>query len=72
MGILNCDYFIYYEKLPWSVHGMVTPNDDDTYSIFINNRLTDALQLAAFVHEIRHIQMDDLYNSKPLKDVEYL
>ena len=72
MVILDADCFVYQTKLPWKIHGVITPNDDSTYSIFINNRLTDALQLAALVHEIRHIQACDPHSERSIEEVEHL
>lgn len=49
--------------------GMVMPNDDGTYSVYLNSRLSAAQQLASLHHELRHIAHDDF--SRPL-DVERL
>lgn len=68
----DCDYFIYYLPLPLSVRGIVTPNSDTTFSIFINSRLSDAEKRKAFRHELRHIERDDFYNGQPLQQIEGL
>lgn len=68
----NADYFVYPCKLPWSIKGLVTPNDDGTFSIFVNSRWPEAWQLMTYVHEVRHIQRDDFYNSLPIEKVEGL
>ena len=70
--IPGVDYFVYYEKLPHSVHGMVTTNDDCTYTIYINSDLPDAKRLAAYFHEVDHIESEDFYNGIPIELVENL
>lgn len=70
--LLDADIFVYYEKLPWKIHGMVSTNSDDTYTVVLNSRLHEALQLAALVHEIRHIQKDDFYGFRSIEEVECL
>ena len=66
----GADYFVYYEKLPWSIHGMVSPNDDGTFSIILNSRISEALQRAAYRHEVRHIENDDFYNGLSIQVIE--
>lgn len=64
------DYFIRLVPLPWHVRGFVTPNDDDTYSIYINSLLPEEIQRAALEHELRHIQNGDLYSAKSVAELE--
>lgn len=64
------DYFVRFIPLPWHVRGFVTPNDDDTYSIYINSLLPEAIQRAALEHELRHIQNDDLYSAESVAAIE--
>lgn len=70
--LLDADYFVYFWRLPLSIHGMVSTNDDGTYTIIINDRISEANQLIAYIHEVRHIQNDDFYNGLPIKKVEGL
>ena len=64
------DYFVRFIPLPWAVRGFVTPNDDDTYSIYINSLLPEEIQRAALEHELRHIQNGDLYSAKSVAELE--
>ena len=41
------------------VSEQVLRNDDDSYTIFINSRLSHERQLSAYVHAMRHIQEND-------------
>lgn len=64
------DYFVRFIPLPWHVRGFVTPNDDDTYSVYINSLLPEAIQRAALEHELRHIQNGDLYSPESAAAIE--
>lgn len=64
------DYFVRLVPLPWHVRGFVTPNDDDTYSVYINSLLPEAIQRAALEHELRHIQNGDLYSAESVAAIE--
>lgn len=69
--IENSDYFIRHLPFPVSkIGGMVMPNDDGTYSIYINANLNPERQRKAFFHELKHIENDDLYNGKPIEEIE--
>ena len=64
------DYFVRLIDLPPSIGGMVTPNDDGTFSIYINARLDCFQQQKAFEHEVDHIKNDDFYNGKSIEEIE--
>ena len=56
------EYFVRLIPLPRHVEGCVTPNDDGTYSIYINSEISAERQREALKHELMHIQNDDLYS----------
>lgn len=64
------DYYVRYIALPHSVEGVTVPNDDGTYSVYINSDIPAERQQAALAHEIEHIKHDHLYSCKPLSVVE--
>lgn len=70
--LMDADYFVYYEKFPPSVRGLVTTNDDGTFSIFLNSEMSDAWKLITYIHEVDHIRHDDFYNGVPIEKVEDL
>lgn len=72
MILFGADYFVYYEDLPRTVRGVVTPNDDATFSVYINKKLDEASQRKALAHEVHHIENDDFYNGRPLYEIEGL
>lgn len=64
------DYFIRLIPLPYHVHGFTMPNDDGTYSVYINSLLSPRAQRAALEHELRHIQNGDLYSAESVATIE--
>jgi len=65
------DYFVRVIPFPVGrVGGMVTPNDDGTYSVYINANLNRERQLEAYEHEVRHIVNGDFYNEKTIREIE--
>ena len=51
---------IHTVHMPKSIHGGVTPVDDEQYMIFINADLPEEEQQRAFLHEMLHIWNRDL------------
>lgn len=65
------DYYLYYMDFPTcTIGGAVMPNDDGTYSIFLNTRLSREAQARALLHELRHIAENDFYNRKDIRQIE--
>lgn len=64
------DYFVYMVSLPKKVEGVTVPNDDGTYTVYINADLPECVQQAALDHELEHIEYDHLYSNKPIKVIE--
>ena len=67
------DAFVRIVPFPVGVgptHGMIMPNDDGTYSIYLDARTTWERQRVAYEHEIEHIKNNDFYNGKPIREVE--
>ncbi len=70
--IENADFFIRVVDLPLGVGGVVTPNDDGTFSIYLNARNSARKQRSSCSHEVGHIEKDDFYNGKSIGEVEGL
>ena len=68
--IPDCDYVVREVALPYGVNGVVTPNDDTTFSIYINSRLSEDQKRKALDHEVKHIENDDFYNGLPIEEIE--
>ena len=67
---LDIDYFVRFVDLPLSIGGFVMPNDDSTFSVYLNAKHTPARQLISYIHEVRHIQNDDFYNGEDIETIE--
>ena len=50
--------------------GFVLPNDDDTYSIYINALLSDEKRRSTLEHEVDHIIRGDLYSDEAASVIE--
>ena len=70
--IENCDFFVRLVPFPAGVkpHGMVMPNDDGTFSIYLDARVTHERQKVSCDHEIKHIENGDFWNEKPIEIIE--
>lgn len=56
------DYFVRRVRFPNTANwAAVTPNDDGTFDIYINDALDDEKQVAAFLHELAHLERDHFY-----------
>lgn len=67
----NDHYFVRIIPFPVdSIGGMVMPNDDGTYMIYLNANLSRERQIIAFRHELAHIANGDFYNDKSIAEIE--
>lgn len=64
------DYFVRIVELPASVRGVTVPNDDGTFSIYINALYADEAQRRTLRHELEHIARDHFYKAEPLERQE--
>lgn len=66
----ECDFYVRMIDLPSSVHGMTVINDDSTFSVYINSKLSSKQQEEAYIHEISHIVKNDFYNESSIEEIE--
>lgn len=59
MTMTTPDVNIYFLNFPSSGNEMVVPNEDGTYTILINARLSSEGQIRAYEHAMRHITEND-------------
>ena len=64
------EVFIRTIPLPYTVHGLVTPNDDGTYNIYLNENLPEEARRRYLSHELAHISGDHLYDDRPVEELE--
>lgn len=53
-----------------SIPATVTANDDGSYSIFINARISYENRLQAYQHELRHILNHDFETNATVNEIE--
>lgn len=54
---------VFFKDFPTKVDEMVTLNEDGTYSVFINSRLSHDGALRAYKHALNHIKNGDFFKS---------
>lgn len=68
--IEGIDYFIYYMNLPPKIYAFVMPNEDATFSIFLDHRRDYYHRMQDLEHELNHIRNGDLYSCLPVQALE--
>ena len=64
------DYHVYMIPFPGDIKAAVRIDAEGYASIYINDYLSPEAKKRAFLHEIRHIERDDFYNSLPISTIE--
>ena len=64
------DAYIRLVSLPPRVEGVTLPNDDGSFDIYINARLSPARRQETLEHELRHIRGDHFYLDMPIARME--
>nr|DAT81722.1 MAG TPA: IrrE N-terminal-like domain [Caudoviricetes sp.] len=62
--------YIYHVDMPYSVTSSVVENEDGSYTIYINSRMSYEKQLEGYEHELRHIMNNDLEYCNDVQKVE--
>ncbi len=60
---------VYFLDMDTAVEEEVHPNEDGSFTIFINSRLNCEKQMLAYQHALRHI-MDDDFSKSCADDIE--
>lgn len=63
--IINCKLM----NFPVKGKEMVIPNEDGSYTVLINARLSDAGRMAAYEHALRHIIKND-FEKNDVQEIE--
>ena len=70
MMIENADYFVRLIKMPPHTDGMVSPNSDGTFNMYLSQDKFRPELIDDYIHEYEHIDDDDFYNGKPIAVIE--
>ena len=60
------DHFVRVIPLPRNVRGVSVPNDDGSFSVYINALYGEAAQRRALEHELTHLARDHFYKPEPI------
>ena len=60
------DHFVRLIRLPPKVRGVTVPNDDGTFSVYINDLYGDEIRREALRHELEHLARDHFYTPDPV------
>ena len=64
------DVYVYQVELPPGINEAVTPGADDSYTIYIDARLSDREKLEAYYHALRHCEHGD-FEREDAQVIEY-
>ncbi len=64
-------YNIALKDMPTTVKAVTMPNEDDTYTIIVNSRLSYEQQRSSFKHELFHINKRDFEKVCETDKIEY-
>ena len=71
MAIDGADFFVrLIDFRTCACGGMVIPNDDGTYSVYLNARTSHDQQRKSYNHEVNHIEHNDFYRAVPIEQME--
>lgn len=70
MLIEGTDYFIRYRIMLPGIYAFVMPNNDGTFSVYLDPRRDFYHRQKDLQHELDHILNDDFYNGLPITAVE--
>ncbi|MBQ1779540.1 MAG: hypothetical protein IIZ93_15410 [Acidaminococcaceae bacterium] len=70
MTLYDGEFRVYMVPFPGTIHAAVRLDQDGFPSIYINDWLAPEARRRAFDHEMRHLERDDFYNDKQIREVE--
>lgn len=65
------EYKVYLVPFPGDIRAAVRLDAEGFPSIYINDKLSPEAKKRALMHELKHIQRDDIYNSMTLQEIEH-
>lgn len=64
------DYFVRLVELPRRVEGITVPNNDGSFSVYINSLLSSEQRQRVLTHELEHIEKEHFYIDIPVERME--
>ena len=64
------DYYVRLLELPRRVEGVTVPNNDGSFSVYINSLLSEPQRQKVLSHELEHIEKEHFYVDMPVTRME--
>lgn len=64
------DYYVRLVELPRRVEGVTVPNNDGSFSVYINSMLSEPQRQHVLNHELEHIEKEHFYIDIPVERME--
>lgn len=64
------NYRVYMMPFPGDIEAAVRIDQDGFPSIYINDSLSPEAKKRAFMHELRHLKRNDMFNDRTIEEVE--
>ena len=64
------DYYVRLLELPRRVEGVTVPNNDGSFSVYINSLLSESQRQKVLSHELEHIEKEHFYVDMPVSRME--
>ncbi len=64
------DYYVRLVELPRRVEGVTVPNNDGSFSVYINSLLSESRRQKVLSHELEHIEKEHFYVDMPVSRME--
>lgn len=68
---MNGEVFCYFVDMPCKIGATAVPNEDGTFTVYVNSRLSIEKQKESYLHELRHIKGDDFYKNLSVQVIEF-
>ena len=66
----NTNIYIYYVDMPCSIKSNVVKNDDGSYTLYLNSRLSHEANVEGYLHEVKHINNHDFTSFEDIQTIE--
>lgn len=64
------DVIVRYENMPTTVQSFIRENPDMSFTVIVNARCSRESNIAAYWHELSHLERDDLDSDDPADQIE--
>lgn len=63
---------IYFLDMPCKIGATIILDEDSNYTIYVNSKLSFEKQRQSLLHELKHINNNDLFSNLSANDIEKL